>query len=120
MPISLPAGQVQLDFAHPSGQAVVALWAVPQRLIDSIMAAVALILAIVALIVIRGIWRGGRTERGASGRSASTIRKLIAVTVLVVCAILLLCGSLASMIAVAVIVAIAIAVQTIIGRIRAA
>jgi hypothetical protein len=120
MPISLPAGGVQLDFAHPSGQAVVALWAVPQRFIDSAMAAVALVLAIIVIIAVRGIWRGRRAGGGSSKGGMPFARKFIAIVMLVVCGILLLCGGLGNMITVAVIVAIVIAAQMVVARMKAA
>jgi hypothetical protein len=111
MPISLPEGQVQLDFAHPSGEAVVAVWAVPRRLIDSASAAAALALAIVALVVARGLWRGRRTAQGHLAERWLFLRKFIAAALLVVAALLLLSGGLAGMIAVVAIVAVAFLVK---------
>ena len=120
MPITLPAGQVQLDFAHPSGEAVVAVWAVPQRLIDSIMEIAAFVLAIVALIVIRGIWRGRRTGPGRPGQRARSFTSSRQPCSWPSSPYSLLCGGLFNMITVAVIIAIVTAVQTIVARMKAA
>ena len=71
LPVTLPAGQVRLDFARPSGDAELSITAVPARLIDNaqntaVLAAISIIVA-TAFALIRKI------SRSLKGRKAALV-----------------------------------------------
>jgi hypothetical protein len=71
LPVELPGGAVQLDFAHPGAQPSVVLWAVQARLLNALAATAA---TLVAAGLVWLLWRWGRRprslRRGGAGRGA--------------------------------------------------
>ena len=56
LPVTLPEGEVRLDFARPAGQAQLSLWAMPARAIRSLYSALAVIAALFVALGIIKIW----------------------------------------------------------------
>jgi hypothetical protein len=69
LPVTLPEGQVQLDFSKPGGEAELSVWVVSERLVEGAYgtagivgaAAVALVLWLAARLLVRRI----RSRRAA-------------------------------------------------------
>lgn len=57
LPVELPAGEVVLDFAHPSGQVTMSLWAIPNSLVRSIRGTVALLAILLVVWALSKTWR---------------------------------------------------------------
>jgi hypothetical protein len=56
LPVSLPAGQVRLDFAHPSGQVRLSIWAVPVRTFHTLYGSLVVLAALAVLLTAVKMW----------------------------------------------------------------
>ncbi len=94
--MSLPQGEVQLDFARPAGQAQLRLWAVPVSAIQSLYGTLAVIAALFVGLGIIKIW-----PHPAEGRPISVKRVVVYVLLVVVVTLIVgLLGLLVSLFAV--------------------
>jgi hypothetical protein len=56
LPVTLPAGEVRLDFARPAGQAQLSIWAVPLSTIRSFYATLTVVVVLLVVLGIIKIW----------------------------------------------------------------
>ncbi|UCE50679.1 MAG: hypothetical protein JSW47_11035 [Phycisphaerales bacterium] len=83
LPVTLPAGEVRLDFARPSGGAELSLWAVPQETLDNLYGTAAVIVGLLVIAGLVKIWPRSATKRPISvGRIVGYILLLVVLTVL--------------------------------------
>jgi hypothetical protein len=66
LPVSLPEGEIRLDFARPGADAKLTLWAVPTRLLQTLYGTVAVIVAALVLLGLIRIWPHSVTPRNMS------------------------------------------------------
>ena len=71
LPVTLPEGQVQLDFSRPGGQATVTVWAVPERLIGSLKGTLGVAAAAAAVLVLWRILSALAARRARKGAKAA-------------------------------------------------
>jgi hypothetical protein len=96
LPVSLPKGEVQLDFARPAGQAQLRLWAVPVSAIQSLYGTLAVIAALFVGLGVIKIW-----PHPAERRPISVKRIIVYVLLIVVVTLIVgLLGLLISLVAV--------------------
>ena len=67
LPVTLPAGEVRLDFTRPSGGAELSLWAVPLETLDNLYGT-AVIVAVLMIAGLVKIWPRSATKRPISAR----------------------------------------------------
>ena len=79
LPVSLPEGEVRLDFARPAGQARLSLWAIPVSAIHGLYSALAVIAALFIALGGIKIW-----PHPAERRPSSVKRIIVYVLLLVV------------------------------------
>jgi len=68
LPVTLPAGEVALDFTRPSGGAELSIWAVPQETLDNLYGTVAVIVTVLVIAGLVKIWPRSATKRPTSAR----------------------------------------------------
>ncbi|UCC97797.1 MAG: hypothetical protein JSW66_18375 [Phycisphaerales bacterium] len=68
LPVSLPEGEVRLDFARPSGEAELSLWAVPVRMIHKLYGTIAILAALLAILALVKIWPQPQSRQPTSAR----------------------------------------------------
>jgi hypothetical protein len=56
LPVTLPAGQVRLDFARPMGDAELSIWAIPSRASRKLYTSLIVIIALLAALALIRIW----------------------------------------------------------------
>jgi hypothetical protein len=78
LPISLPAGQVRLDFARPMGGAELSIWAVPAKTMNNLYVGVIVIIALGVSLTIIKYWPKG------VGRQPISAKRMVVYIVLVV------------------------------------
>ncbi|HUT30558.1 MAG TPA: hypothetical protein VMX13_12260 [Sedimentisphaerales bacterium] len=66
LPVSLPEGEVRLDFARPGADARLTIWAVPTRMLQTLYATIAVIGAALVLLGLIRIWPHSVTPRKMS------------------------------------------------------
>jgi hypothetical protein len=79
LPVTLPEGEVRLDFARPAGRAQLSLWAMPVSAIRSLYSALAVIAALFVALGVIKIW-----PRPVERRPISVKRIIVYVLLLVV------------------------------------
>jgi len=92
LPVTLPEGEVRLDFARPAGEARLSLWAVPVSAIRSFYSTLAVITALFVALGVIKIWPQiwpppcllPEARRGAEKRPISIKRIIVYVLLLVV------------------------------------
>jgi hypothetical protein len=84
LPVSLPEGEVRLDFARPGADAKLTLWAVPTRLLHSLYGTAGLIAAALVLLGLIRIWPDSVTPGKMSVK-----RTVLYIVLIVVLAVLL-------------------------------
>jgi hypothetical protein len=97
LPVQLPEGEVQMDFARPAGGASVAVWAVSMRMVHALYGTVGLIVGLVVLLIGRKLWN-------RLGRSSAP-RKFVVIYV-IVAAVFVLAAHIAGLVLAAGIIAI--------------
>jgi len=85
LPVTLPEGEVRLDFARPSGQAQLTLWAVPVKTVYNIYGTITVLVALVVIIAIIKLWPKGLYHKPPT-------KKRIFVYILVVLGVMMLLG----------------------------
>ncbi|MHC4167648.1 MAG: hypothetical protein ACYSWQ_11870, partial [Planctomycetota bacterium] len=63
LPVTLPAGEVRLDFTRPSGGAELSLWAVPAETLDNLYGTAAVIVSLLVIAGLVKIWPRSATKR---------------------------------------------------------
>jgi hypothetical protein len=63
LPVTLPAGEVRLDFTRPSGGAELSLWAVPVETLDNLYGTAAVIASLLVIAGLVKIWPRSATKR---------------------------------------------------------
>ena len=76
LPVTLPQGDVRLDFARPSGDAELTIWAVPEGTIKSLYGTIAVIVALLLGLWVIKIWPMSPEKRAIS------VRRIIAYVLL--------------------------------------
>ncbi len=56
LPVTLPEGEVRIDFARPAGDARLTIWAVPQTTINNLKATAAVLAVLLVVLGIIKIW----------------------------------------------------------------
>jgi hypothetical protein len=56
LPVTLPEGQIRLDFAHPSGEAELSIWAVPVGVLRTLYGTLTVLGVLAVLLGIIKIW----------------------------------------------------------------
>ncbi len=70
LPVSLPSGgEIRLDFARPSGQAELSIWAVPQKTITNLVATLVIVVLLAVLVAIMKIWKQFSKKRAIPGKT---------------------------------------------------
>jgi len=83
LPVTLPQGDVRLDFARPSGDAELSIWAVPEKTIHGLYGTVAVIVALLLGLWVIKIWPKSPEERAISaGRIIAYVLLLPALTIM--------------------------------------
>jgi hypothetical protein len=83
LPVTLPEGEVRLDFARPSGEAELSLWAVPVSTIRSLYETIAIVAGLLALVVLVKIWPRPQNKRPMSAKHVIGYALLLVVLTLV-------------------------------------
>ncbi|MCK4291736.1 MAG: hypothetical protein KAY65_00960 [Planctomycetes bacterium] len=60
LPVTLPEGEVRLDFARPAGQAQLSIWAVPLTTIHNLYATATIVVALLVALGIVKVWPNNR------------------------------------------------------------
>ncbi|MHC4509151.1 MAG: hypothetical protein ACYTAO_09355, partial [Planctomycetota bacterium] len=68
LPVTLPEGEVRLDFARPSGEAELSLWAVPLSTIHNLYATIAILAALLAIVALVKIWPRPQSRQPTSAK----------------------------------------------------
>ena len=68
LPVTLPEGEVRLDFARPSGQAQLTLWAVPLSTIRKLYGSAAIVAALFAVLALAKVWPKPQSRQPASAK----------------------------------------------------
>jgi len=68
LPVTLPEGEVRLDFARPSGQAQLTLWAVPLSTIRKLYGSAAIVAAMFAVLALAKAWPRPQSRQPASAK----------------------------------------------------
>lgn len=83
LPVTLPQGDVRLDFARPSGDAELSIWAVPEKTIHGLYGTVAVIVALLLGLWVIKIWPKSPEKRAISaGRIIAYVLLLPALTIM--------------------------------------
>jgi hypothetical protein len=97
LPVTLPKGQVRLDFARPMGDAELSIWAIPSGASRKLYTGLIIIIALLAALALIRVW-----PESAARQPMSLNRTIIYGVVLVVLALVL--GLLGLLISIAAIV----------------
>jgi len=68
LPVTLPQGEVRLDFARPSGQAQLTLWAVPLSTIRKLYGTAAILAVLLAVLALARTWPRPQSRQPASAK----------------------------------------------------
>lgn len=83
LPVSLPSGgEIRLDFARPSGQAELSIWAVPQKTITNLVATLVIVVLLAVLIAIMKIWKQFSKKRAIPGKTMIVYAVLFVISTL--------------------------------------
>jgi hypothetical protein len=83
LPVTLPEGEVRLDFARPSGEAELSLWAVPVSTIRNLYETIAIVAGLLALAVLVKIWPRPQNKQPMSAKRAVGYALLLVILTLV-------------------------------------
>jgi hypothetical protein len=68
LPVSLPEGEVRLDFSRPAGEAELSLWAVSQGTMRNLYGTVAIVISLFVIAGLAKIWPRPQTKRPISAK----------------------------------------------------
>lgn len=68
LPVTLPQGEVRLDFVRPGGDTVLSIWAIPIQTIHNLYGTVGAFLALLTLLGVIKIWPSGTSKNPLSAR----------------------------------------------------
>ena len=68
LPVTLPAGEVRLDFTRPSGGAELSLWAVPAETLDNLYGTAAVVVTVLVMAGLVKVWPRSATKHPISAR----------------------------------------------------
>ena len=83
LPVTLPEGEVRLDFARPSGEAELSLWAVPLSTIHNLYRTAIIIVGLLVIAGLVKIWPAPEKKRRISARRVVGYVLLFAVLTLI-------------------------------------
>jgi len=84
LPVSLPEGEVRLDFARPAGEARLSLWAVPVSAIRSLYGTLAVVAALFIALGIIKIWPTSFCFAKTKQRRPISVKRIIVYVLLLV------------------------------------
>jgi len=84
LPVTLPEGEVRLDFARPAGEARLSLWAVPVSAIHSFYSALAVIAALFIVLGVIKIWPSSFCFAKTKQRRPISVKRIIVYVLLLV------------------------------------
>ena len=83
LPVSLPTGGIQIDFARPSGGALLSIWAVDAELLSKIYGTAAIVVSLLIVLAAIKFWTSPSTNKGFTARRIAGYVILLAVSVIV-------------------------------------
>ena len=83
LPMTLPEGEVRLDFARPSGEAELSIWAVPLRTIRNLYGTIGIIAGLCVIAGIVKIWPQPENRQPTSAKRVISYALLLVVLTLV-------------------------------------
>ena len=70
LPVSLPSGgEIRLDFARPSGQAELSIWAVPVKTVSKLISTLVIAGLLIVLVVVMKLWKKHNAKRTIPGKT---------------------------------------------------
>jgi hypothetical protein len=83
LPVSLPSGgEIRLDFARPSGQAELSIWAVPQKTITNLVSTLVIVVLLVLLVAIMKLLKQYNKKRTIPGKTLIVYAVLFVISTL--------------------------------------